>query len=292
MENTPRIFFDDDRPQWYLAQGDHWVGPLAASDVYGRVVAGEISLAHFAWKPGQAEWKRICDIKSFQSAVPALPAKGMQSEVKQAAKPAVKSGKSAAQRAKPPAMPEDDSGESKWFLYYDESLYGPFTREEVSRFLKVGKIFGGTFAWCEGMETWHKISDIGELSGALEESKKIKLPPSLKKSERRSSPRRPLIAKIFLSNDESVITAVCRDISVGGMQLLTDRIPGPVGTKVKLNVSPSGSSSNFTYKHLEPFVAEGVIVRILEDGRGFSFRFEKVSEGAKRAIESYIQSGD
>jgi hypothetical protein len=39
---------------------------------------------------------------------------------------------------------------------------------------------------------------------------------------------------------------------------------------------------------LNPFVAEGVIVRVLEDGRGFSFRFEGLSRESQEAIERYI----
>jgi hypothetical protein len=38
-------------------------------------------------------------------------------------------------------------------------------------------------------------------------------------------------------------------------------------------------------------VAEGMVVRILEDGRGFSFRFEKLPENARKSIEKYF-SGD
>ena len=67
------------------------------------------------------------------------------------------------------------------------------------------------------------------------------------------------------------------------MQVLTDRIPGAVGSRLKLNVSPSGE------KAVEPFVAEGVIVRILEDGRGFSFRLEQISDQARAAIQKYIE---
>ena len=47
------------------------------------------------------------------------------------------------------------------------------------------------------------------------------------------------------------------------MQALTDRVPGAVGTTLRLNVSPSDA------KTVKGFVAEGEIVRVLEDGRGF-----------------------
>jgi hypothetical protein len=55
-----------------------------------------------------------------------------------------------------------------------------------------------------------------------------------------------------------------------------------------MNVSPSGTGKPVGM--IEPFVAEGVIVRLLEDGRGFSFRFERLTDGARKTIETYIKS--
>ena len=85
-----------------------------------------------------------------------------------------------------------------------------------------------------------------------------------------------------MAQGNDVGVGVCRDISVGGMQVLTDQIPSAIGKKIKLNVSAPGQ--------IEPFVAEGVVVRILEDDRGFSFRFEKLSAQSRDSIEKYIQT--
>ena len=64
------------------------------------------------------------------------------------------------------------------------------------------------------------------------------------------------------------------------MQVLMDHSPGPAGTALKLNVNPQ--------PNMPGFACEGVVVRILEDGRGFSFRFTSLSGDAKSAIEKYI----
>jgi hypothetical protein len=98
-----------------------------------------------------------------------------------------------------------------------------------------------------------------------------------------------MLARILLSNDREVAVAVCRDISIGGMQVLTDKIPGEVGSRIKLNVSPSKDEKG-KKPEFKAFVAEGTIVRVLEDGRGFSFRFSRLTESARRSIESYVES--
>ncbi|HLE00764.1 MAG TPA: GYF domain-containing protein [Bdellovibrionota bacterium] len=308
MENTGNILFEDNIPQWYVAFGDHWVGPLTASDVYQKVVDQEITFAHYVWKPGQADWRRICDIKTFQSAVPQLPQKDVQHQVEEAAKPAVKqvAGRRSAgtRQPGPPVTPPRE--ERMWFLYYNESQFGPFTTEEIKRYLRIGKIHGRVFAWKNELPDWVRLENIETFSEAVAASvdarKKAKnsVPPKAPKSDQRdqnlegfkpeqekldqrAAPRRPLVAKIVMAHNEAVSVGICRDISVGGLQVLTDKLPGTTGQKVKMNVSDAAGK-------IQSFVAEGVIARVLEDRRGFSFRFEKLSDSARRAIEAYIHA--
>jgi hypothetical protein len=317
MENTSKVLFEDDVPQWYLAVGNQKVGPLTASDVYQKVIAQEITWAHFVWSPGQSGWERICDIPTFQAAVPALPggsnppptvadvtgkSKKLGSDSKSKKIPSGRAGSA----KKPPASVPNPDDEKIWYLHYNDSQFGPFSKEEVDRSLAAGKVNGRVHAWTDGMKGWDRLERI---KGFKVPESAPPLPPSSKSSPKsakdakkseadsfvqedlRTGIRSPMVAKILLASGDSVTTAICRDISVGGMQVLTDRIPGAVGARIKLNVTPATAPRAGTgKKDFEPFVAEGVIVRILEDGRGFSFRFEKLTDKAKRTIESYIQS--
>jgi hypothetical protein len=290
MENTSKILFQEDNtPKWYLALGDRWVGPLTVGDVFDKVLSHEISWAHFVWTPGQADWKRICDVKAFQAGVPGQPGKGIQSEVKAAvAGPTVKKSERAAPRTRAKEAPPEGR---VWFLYYNDTQFGPFDVSEIDRYLRVGKLHGRVHAWKDGMQDWERLERLAPFEKSVEASKaaraakkggekeKEREPARKAPAEQREAPRRPLVARLLMANDETVITAVCRDISVGGMQVLTDRVPGTRGTRLKLNVSGQG---------VPPFVAEGVIVRILEDGRGFSFRFDRLSDPSRKSIEAYV----
>lgn len=292
MENTGKVLFENDAPLWYVALGDRWIGPLSSADVYQKVLSQEITLAHFVWKPGESAWKRICETETFQGAVPMQPNKSVQSEVKEVAKlvakTQVKSGSKGVAAKNPPPPPIKPAEKRIWFLYYNDSQYGPFSTEEMTRLICVGKIHGRVYAWRDGMEGWERLRSIDAFREPLADSTRYKIerPTTTKKVDQRGMPRRPLVAKILLANNQSVIVAVCRDISVGGMQVLTDQIPGEVGDTLKLNVSPSSPEKSMT-----PFVAHGTIVRILEDGRGFSFRFSRLSDSAKQSIDAYIGSG-
>jgi hypothetical protein len=299
MENTGKVLFEDDTPHWYIAMGSRWVGPLSAADVYQKVLGQEITWAHFVWRPGQADWKRICDVSTFQGAVPNVPDKGLRDQVKDASKPAIRT----ASRSKPPKV-QSPVEERSWFLYYNDSQFGPFSGDEISRYLRVGKIHGRVHVWKDGMGDWERLEEVELFADDCAEAKRVRAArkeaaggktgraadeSGERANEQRKAPRRPLIAKILMADHKQLTVAVCRDISVGGMQVLTDRLPGEPGARIKMNVSPaSGKSSKGTHM-IEPFVAEGVIVRILEDGRGFSFRFDKLPEQSRKVIEDYIR---
>jgi hypothetical protein len=329
MENSGNILFSDDRAQWYLAVGEKPIGPFSASEVYEKILAQEITWAHFAWRQGEAQWNRLCDLPSFQAAVPRKPSQAPEVPQPQPvahAKPAAKEAKGAQTRqaalrsgarataaATAPLAPESRI----WFLYYNQTQFGPFSREEIGRFIMVGKIHARVHAWRYGMANWARLEKISEFASSLSSAALIpeirsivktrKMPsgapadvaqeePSVRMEhghEKRAAPRAPLLARILVSDDREVSVGVCRDISVGGMQVLTDSIPAEVGKRIRLNVSSTGvdgQKGQDARAKIDPFVAEGVVVRLLEDRRGFSFRFDKLSSSAKRAIERYLGS--
>lgn len=285
-ENTKDLLLKGDgEASWFLAEGEQYAGPLTLSEIYDRIVSTEITWAHYVWKAGWPGWKRICDTDEFKAAVPMPPTV----EPPKFSKPEVRT----AEKGRAGREPQG----KVWFLYCDQSQSGPFLLEEVDRLVRIGRISPRAHAWRDGMSNWERLEKLSEFNsavaaGAVKAAVPSKAEPAEPKDQR-SAPRRPLIARVIMVADKPVdsslpvSTAMCRDVSVGGMQVLTDRIPGAVGTKVRLNVSPTGED-----RRVPPFTSEGVIVRLLEDGRGFSFRFEKLGESARKIIEQYISEAD
>ena len=282
MENSGKILFGEPKPEWYVASGVQWVGPLTSEEVYERILSHQLTWAHYVWRKDQSQWKRICEVEEFQSSLPTRPASMLRKEIleKEAGKPAVR--KSARKLGTP-------SEDRLWYLHFNDSQFGPFSVSEIERFLTLGKIHSRVHVWRDGMKNWERL----EKNETFKKNVKLTLPVAPEfsqvgavREEQREEPRRPLVAKILMADEQSVIVGVCRDISTGGLQVLADTIPANVGARLKMNISPTADAG----KKIEAFVAEGVIVRILEDGRGFSFRFEKLSESAKQAIENYVNS--
>jgi hypothetical protein len=178
----------------------------------------------------------------------------------------------------PPPGPE----QRIWFLYMNNAQYGPFSASEVHLMAEAGRVNEATYLWKKGMTDWTLAHEVAELG-----IKKAAQPAAQGRSEsrrieKRHTPRKPFEAKIILTDGREVGWAICRDISIGGMQILMDHVPGDVGATIKINVTSNGD--------IPPFASDGEIVRILEDGRGFSFRFSNLPEKSKAAIEKYIES--
>ncbi len=250
MENTFSTQFPNQQPEFFLAAQGHAIGPFQAQEVALRLEKKESLWSDYIYRAKEGKWMRIFEHPVFQGLLPKSPAA-----------PPVGSSQ--------PQPPEEER--RSWFMMKDDQQTGPYTATEVKRVLSIGDTIG-VLLWKAGMMEW-----------LPPEQAFLESPSDLPRREKRLALRRPVTAKIFLTNQEDVISGVCRDLSVGGMQILADRLPGVVGTVIQLNVDPSHEMS------LKGFVAEGVIVRHLEDLRGFSFRFTKISDHDREQIEQFIE---
>ena len=254
MENTAKPVFNDDSAEFFLPKGEGFQGPFRPSEIHARLLAKELSWVDHCYREKDGVWTRIADHPVFRDLQPSAPT------------------------PKPTAVPPPFKGglpSVKWFIFADEVQSGPFEAVEVKRLIATSQLSGAAFLWNESFSEWKPVGEVDEFREVMPEQKSSG-------AERRAAPRKPLVAQVYVTNQKNVATAICRDVSVGGMQVLTDVIPGKPGETIRLNVLPPSASG------LPAFVAEGVIVRVLEDGKGFSFRFTRISSEAKKAIEEYV----
>ncbi len=258
MENTNTIQFQNDHAAFFIARGDTHQGPFKAQEIYSMLKSGEATWIDYIYREQEGQWLRVADHPVF---------KPLQAEPPKP-KPKV---------TMPPPVPKAEP-EVQWFLFQNDTQTGPYPASELLRLISSGQVLSSAFVWQEKFTEWKPFQDVAELKV---QKATVSVKPEAPK-DRRTAPRKPLVAQIYLTNQKDIMTAICRDISVGGMQVLSEQVPGKVGDQIRLNVLPPPETK------LKPFVAEGVLVRVLEDGRGFSFRFSSLSPEAKAAIESYI----
>jgi hypothetical protein len=220
----------------------------------------ELKHEDYVWKKGFENWKKIKDVTELRSNVIAeLPV--IEKDI---------------------PLSSLDPNEKSLFIRIGidrgtvQNDYGPYSLNILKQLFKENRINGKTFVLIKGMKDFKILADFLDYQEIFNE-----LPPVIKDVDRRSNQRKPFVARLFVENNKKVYEGICRDISVGGMQVLMDDFQGKAGEMISINVHPDNSEYHFT--------AAGQVVRILEGNSGFSFRFENLSEEAKNAIDMYLK---
>lgn len=254
---------------WYYVQKGNRHGPVAVEVIEQMMMNQELKAEDFVWKKGFENWKKIKEVPelasqsekvSFAPPIPDVPAPLKK-------KASLKN-----------VNPQDNIifirvGVDRGAVATE---YGPYSLNLLKKLFHENRINGKTEIFIKGTEGYMLLADFPEYEEIFHE-----VPPVIKESERRTTVRKPFIARLFIQNNKNLFEGICRDISIGGMQILMDKFDGKSGDKISINVHPENTDYHFT--------ASGVVVRLLEGNAGFSFRFQGLSDEARRAIEKYIQ---
>jgi hypothetical protein len=250
---------------WYYVQKGNRHGPVAVEVLTSMLASSDLKPDDFVWKKGFENWKKIKEVEELQgtgsSASPDFPPSSSSRDVNL-------TELNMDDRVIYIRIGNDRGGAT--------SDYGPFSVKQLKQLFKENRINGKTFIFAKGMKEWKVLAEMAEYQQIFEE-----LPPVIKEADKRTALRKPFVARLFVQNNKKLFEGICRDISIGGMQILLDHFVGNAGDKITINVHPENSDYHFA--------ASGVIVRMLDGSSGFSFRFQGLSDEAKKAIEKYVQ---
>lgn len=257
---------------WYYVQKGNRQGPVGQDVIMSMISKQELKGEDFVWKKGFDNWKKIKEVSELQAVSEPVVEPSFTPPTPQAP----------AAEEKPFSFANLNQQDRVIFIRIGNDRgaaptdYGPFSLQQLKQLFKENRINGKTFVFTSGMKEWKVLADLPEYQEVFEE-----LPPIIKEADRRTATRKPFIARLFIQNNKKLFEGICRDISIGGMQVLVDQFNGQAGDKITINVHPENSEYHFA--------ASGVVVRLLEGNSGFSFRFQGLSDEAKRAIEKYVQ---
>ncbi len=253
---------------WYYVQNNDRQGPVTEDALKKLLHDGPLTDQSYIWRKGFDNWKKAGEVDEFKSVF--TPA-SVNDDI-------------------PVLAPEMISSLDWHAISYTEKLfmikigadrgareteYGPFSLEMLKRLYDEKRINGKTYIFAKGLKNWIFIADI-----PIYESLFAELPPQIEEKERRKNNRKPFVAKLFFHDNTQVFEGICRDISIGGMQVLVAGTPVKMGEVISLNVHPDNTDYNF--------VAKGKVVRLLDGDQGFSLRFETLTAEAQKAIQTYI----
>lgn len=261
--------------KWYYVLSGERKGPVDKEEIVSLFGQGGLGLQDYVWRKGFENWMKIEKVDEIKNAAAApLEAPAQQSSTEELP------GKIEEQTVD---LRQADQNAKIFFVKTgadrgrEEVEYGPFSLGTLKKLFDENRINGKTFVFSRQLQSWKNWMPLADVKG-FEEVFEQK-PPQIKDEDRRAFRRKPFIARMFIEKESRVFEGICRDVSIGGMQVLVDNFPVEVGKRISINAHPENSDFHFT--------ASGEIVRKLEGGLGFSFRFINLSEDAVKAINSY-----
>jgi len=261
--------------KWYYVLEGERKGPVEANVIQDLYRNGNIGDHDYVWKKGFENWMKLSDTGEFQKSQPKLQSIPATPEV-----PMEESIPEKISYFKPTLLGHNPS--AKVFFIKtgadrggNSAEYGPFNIAVIKKLYSENRINSKTFVFYKGIETWTVLGDFDGFQQTFNAA-----PEKVEDKDKRAFKRKPLIARMFIENDNQLFEGICRDVSIGGMQVLVDNFPGASGNRISINVHPENSDHHFT--------AGGEIVRVLDGGLGFSFRFINLNDEAIKAINSYI----
>lgn len=262
---------------WWYVEGSDRKGPVEEEALKGLLDSGILNSDSYIWTKGFENWIKFNEVDELKHLLGSKSSEEIAvPEVDRS--PAIEKS----------TIDLSQIGENERILYIKTGMdrnandsgaeYGPFSLDQLGRLFKENRINEKTYIFTTGMENWSLLADFelfSKISGGEAHA-------SVEDDERRSHVRKPFVANMYFHDQSQLFEGVCRDISVGGMQVLISNFPGKINDEVTMNVHPENSEYCF--------VASGKIVRILDGNSGFSLRFEAIGDDAMSAINNYLES--
>lgn len=258
---------------WWYVEGSDRKGPVEENELKGLLDTGVLKEDGFIWTKGFENWVKLNEVSELSHLL------GSAEET-----PAPEVSREPAIEKASIDLKSIDLNERIFYIKtgIDRSQnelgaeYGPFSIDQLKRLFEENRINEKTYIFTTGMDNWTIVVDF-ELFGTISGGKTIEI----EEDERRVHMRKPFVANMYFHDESQLFEGVCRDISVGGLQVLVSNFPGKINDEVTMNVHPENSDFSF--------VATGKIVRILDGNSGFSLRFHSIGDEAKSAISTYLQ---
>jgi hypothetical protein len=275
--------------QWYYVdrEKNDRVGPISIDEMDKLFNEGQLGPNSYVWTKGFENWELIKNIDELKGLGQSAPEESVQDEAEEPQDAGVISqGPSSLQAQKAEQVDWEQLDEFKRHFHIKIGLdrgdgpgseYGPFSMNELKTLYQENRINQKTLFFSPGEDEWLFLNEIPHFEKFFGSS-----PTDEGGAERRKNLRKPFVARMFIHDNNELFEGVCRDVSTGGMQVLVGDFPGTVGDEISLNVHPDNGEFGF--------VASGKIVRKLEGGLGFSFRFTGLSDEAQQAIEKYLST--
>ncbi len=255
------------------------IGPISLQELRSKLQKQDILYTDYLWNPENSAWEMLAQYFAHDFPPPHDPPPGAAKAEKSSKKEALKEFTSE-------SFSQDMgiSNEAIWFLFKDNTKFGPYRYLEVVRLLQNNTCAPDDFLWKPGFTDWQRLRACPEFAEpVLKKLVHFKNVSSEKVFIHRRFPRVPYDSEVILHDDKSVLFGAVRSLSEGGAFLEVSKITYARGDRLKLHFTPGGVKVPFNCIAEVTQVTKG-------EQKGYNVKFIYLEEDDRKRIAQYAES--
>jgi hypothetical protein len=253
------------------------LGPFPASEIRQKLRSADLSFTDYVWFSEREEWQFLAQFFSQEFPPPSEPPPGHVSNPEKRLEDRPFSGESFSQEV-------GISNEPIWFLYRDNTKFGPYRYLELVRLLQTNACGPDDFIWKPGLEDWMRLRQCPEFEEpVLRKMAHLRSFGAEKIFLQRRFPRVPYQSEVILHDEQRVIFGSALSLSEGGAFLEVSKLSHSKGDRIKVHFTPGAVSTPFNCIAEITQVAKG-------PPSGYNVKFIYLEEDDRKRIAQYADS--
>lgn len=252
-------------------------GPFTHSELKRRLKAGELAYTDYIWSPDGEEWQMLAAHFSGDFPPPKEPPPGIS----------VSGDKKLGEREFASDTFSQDLGISNepiWFLYRDNTKFGPYRYLELVRLLQTNACAPDDFVWKPGFQDWTRVRHCAEFEEqVLRKLVHLRNFSAEKVFIERRFPRVPYESEVILHDEKRVVFGAARSLSEGGAFLEVSKPTHVKGDRIKIHFTPGAVAVPFNCIAEVTMVSKG-------PPAGYNVKFIYLEEEDRKRISQYAES--
>ncbi|MBF0359572.1 MAG: DUF4339 domain-containing protein [Oligoflexia bacterium] len=256
--------------KWFYVENNNKIGPIEENNFIELINNDIVTIETYVWKKGYSTWIKAKDINELLTLIQ------KRQSIRSATNNNTTSNNVNVTKFN---WYKIDENERIFYIKQNanDTVYGPFSLLIIKQLYEQNRVNGKSYIFTPQCGEWLFLAEIPIFEKVFMET-----PPEIEvaEKERRQNQRKPFVAKMFLHDNQKLYEGLCRDISIGGMQVLVSNFPASKGDILSVNVHPDNSDYHF--------VAKGKVARVLEGNQGIFILFTELSDDARKTINTYV----
>jgi hypothetical protein len=252
-------------------------GPLTQTDLKRKLKAGDLQFTDYLWDSDSEEWRMLAEHFSGDFPPPKEPPPGIT----------VSGDKKLKDREFGADTFSQDLGISNepiWFLYRDNTKFGPYRYLELVRLLQTNACAPDDFVWKPGFQDWTRVRHCTEFEEAvLRKLVHLRNFSAEKVFIERRFPRVPYESEVILHDEKRVVFGSARSLSEGGAFLEVSKPTHVKGDRIKIHFTPGAVAVPFNCIAEVTMVSKG-------PPAGYNVKFIYLEEEDRKRISQYAES--